>query len=183
MALKIICGLGLFGVLVRAIPFWISWTFSCEYDRPSDRKKDKILVHKSIKVRLQIYQKQNTLIVYQLLYTYNITSKYWCESSISRFPNIDVSSISRFPKKTYQPVFLHQPIRRFTNHPNPPSNPHKTVGVAIEVGSGTLPDPPPERWDWTPFQLAEMHGAYKWGSLKTPTNRRVLFRWVFFVEK
>lgn len=83
--------------------------------------------------------------------------------------NVDVYHLYQdFPKK-YQPGFLHQPIRRFTNHPQPPwPNPHRAVGVAIEVGSGTLPDPPPERWDWTPFQLAEIHGAYKWGSLKAP---------------
>ena len=134
MALKIICSMGLFGVLVRAIPFWMSWTFSCEYDRPSDREKDKTLVHKSNKARLQIYQKQNTLSVYQLLYTYNITSKYWCESSISRFPKKISTS---FPSPTHEEI--HQPPR--TTVQPPPA-----VGVAIEVGSGTLSDPPPQRW-------------------------------------
>lgn len=114
MALKVICSMGLFGVLFRAIPFWISWTFSCEYDRPSDRKKDKTLVHKSIKARLQIYQKQNTLSVYQLLYTYNITSKCWCVSSISRFPQ---KISTRFPSPTHKEI--HQPPPTTVTQPPP----------------------------------------------------------------
>ena len=94
---------------------WYLWLATKRWGESNESQRVKIDKGKVASQRakgLKFRETRFFKFVYQLLYTYNITSKYWCIIYIKISPKKISTS---FPSPTHKEI--HQP-------PQPPSNPH-----------------------------------------------------------